>query len=262
VKDVFYTTRQGRIHCRILGEGRPLFLMHSNGRSAHEFDALANVLAPRFKVVSWDMPGQGDSDRLSGHCPIRTYSDLAIDLALEIFRGKRPIMAGASIGAVLALAAGADHPERVAGIVPIELPLGRDQRWWRDHWNMVEAMFSCPDEPLEKLQPRFRQLTPELAARLRIDRHKAGTWAVMDVLWAGREDADATQARVRSLRVRSLFVNGDKGVAPGAAGVLPTLNDTARLTVIKDSGHFPHTDDPHAVAAAISEVFGSDGNEL
>jgi pimeloyl-ACP methyl ester carboxylesterase len=262
VKDAFYTTRLGRIHCRILGEGRPLFLMHSNGRSAHEFDALASLLAHRFKVVSWDMPGQGDSDRLSRHCAIRGYSDLAVDLAIEIFGGERPIMAGASIGAVLALAAGADHPDRVAGIVPIELPLGRDQCWWQDHWTMVEAMFSCPDEPPEKIRARFRHVTPELATRLRIDRHKAGTWAVTDVLWAGRDDADATPLRVRTLRVRSLFVNGDKGVATDAATLLPALNDTVKLAVIKDSGHFPHTDDPHAVAAAISEVFDGEGVEL
>jgi pimeloyl-ACP methyl ester carboxylesterase len=255
VKDVFYSTQHGRIHCRTLGAGIPLFLMHSNGRSAHEFDALARSLAPAFEVVSWDMPGQGDSDRLPGHFPVHSYSELAIDLATDIFGGERPIMAGASIGAVLALAAGADHPDRVAGVVPIELPLGRDEQWWRDHWMMVETMFACPDEPPEKLHARFRQVTPELAARLRIDRHKAGTWAVMDVLWAGREDADATPERIKNLRVRSLFVNGEKGVATDAAKVLSTLNDTARLTVIKNSGHFPHTDDPVAVAAAISEVF-------
>jgi pimeloyl-ACP methyl ester carboxylesterase len=262
VKDDFYQTRHGRIHCRTLGEGIPLFLMHSNGRSAHEFDALAGALAHRFRVVSWDMPGQGDSDRLSRHFTIREYSDLAVDLALEIFGGVKAIMAGASIGAAFALAAGTDHPDSVAGVVPIELPVSRDERWWHDHWTMVETMFSCPDEPAEKLHARFREVTPELAARLRIDRHKAGTWALMDAMWAGREDANATHGRIRNLRVPSLFVNVDKGVAADAATILSTLNRTAKLMVIKNSGHFPHTDDPPGVAAVIGAVFGDDGNKL
>jgi hypothetical protein len=48
------------------------------------------------KVLSWDMPGQGDSGRLPGHFPVRGYSELAIDLVTDIFAGERPIMAGAS----------------------------------------------------------------------------------------------------------------------------------------------------------------------
>jgi pimeloyl-ACP methyl ester carboxylesterase len=92
VNDVFYDTRLGRIHCRVAGDGAPLFLMHSNGRSAYEFDPLANALADRFRVVSWDMPGQGDSDRLTGHFTIRNYCDLAIELAAQIFGGKQPII--------------------------------------------------------------------------------------------------------------------------------------------------------------------------
>jgi pimeloyl-ACP methyl ester carboxylesterase len=255
VKDGFYDTRHGRIHCRAVGEGAPLFLMHSNGRSAYEFDPLANALADRFRVVSWDMPGHGDSDRLIRHFTIRNYCDLAIELAAQIFRGEQPIMAGASSGAVVALAAGAIYPAHVAGVIPIELPLSRDQAWWRDHWAMIESVFSCPEEPLDRLQTKFREITPELAARLRIDRYKAGTWAMMDVLWAGREDADATFERVRSLRMPALFINGDKGVAMDAAAILPTLSDTAKLTVIKDSGHYPHTDHPFAVAAAIRAMF-------
>ncbi len=258
IKDVFYTTSAGRIHMRVAGDPAlpPLLLLHSNGCSAHEFDGLAVQLADRFHVAAWDMPGQGASDRRRGHFAIGDYVSVALEIGAALF-DRRPIVGGSSIGAVLALAIGADHPDQVAAIVPIELPISRDGGWWAQHWPMVEAMFACPDEPVDRVRARYRDLTPDLAARLRVDRHKAGAWAMMDVLWAGREDADAIKGRIGRLRVPSLFVNGDRGVATDAAERLAFLNPAARLTVVADSGHFPQVDDAAAVARAIVEGFSA-----
>ena len=254
MEDLFVPTNLGRVHCRATGNGPVLFLMHSAGRSAYEFDALAALLADRFHVISWDMPGHGDSDRPRGHVSIAEFAETAVDLALRLSTGK-PIMGGGSIGAAVALAAAAAHPDTIAGVLPIELPLGRAGAWWVQNWPMIETMFSFPDESEEHTRSRFRTLTPELAQRLKIDRHKAGSHGMMQLLWAGREDADATPGRLAALRPPALFINGDKGVAPEAEELLPRLNPAARLMVVKDSGHFPHTDDPTAVADAIKTGF-------
>ncbi|QEH79977.1 alpha/beta fold hydrolase [Sphingomonas sp. C8-2] len=252
--DIFLQGPFGRVHCRATGEGRLLFLMHSAGRSAHEFDALAQRLAGRFRVLSWDMPGHGDSDRPQGHVTLPQFADLAVELACSL--GERPILGGGSVGAAIALAAtGSPRAAELGGIVSIELPLTRDGTWWARNWGMIETMFGCPEEPEERARARFRTWTPELAARLAIDRHKAGGHAMMDLLWAGRDDADRVQPRIRALAVPALFVNGDGGVAPEAATLLPSLNPAAVLRLVADSGHFPHSDDPEAVARAIQEMF-------
>ncbi len=254
MEDTFYATAHGRVHCRETGAGRPLFLMHSNGRSAYEFDDVAVALATRFRVISWDMPGHGDSDRARTHLGVSDLAALAVDIAR---RGSDdpPIIGGSSIGATVALAAGVELAHTVAGIVAIELPLDRGLRWWEDNWFHVETMFGCPEEAPELVARRYRTVPPALASRLRIDRHKAGGAAMMQVLWAGRAVADATRDRVAALSVPSLFVNGDRGLATDAGDVLPRLNATARLAVVGDSGHFPQTDDPRAVAAAIFAAF-------
>lgn len=229
--------------------------MHSNGRSAHEFDPLATALADRFTIMSWDMPGQGDSDRLTRHFQVADYVAILLEV-VDALCSAPPIIAGSSIGAVFALAAAAEHPDRFAGCIPIELPMTRDGGWWADHWPMVERMFAVPDETPEQVAGRFRAVPADLALRLRMDRHKAGGWTMIDVLWAGRDDADATLDRIRSLRVPTLFLNGIRGVAPDAALLLPTLNPRVQLEIIGDSGHFPQTDDPTATAAAILRHFG------
>ena len=60
--DRFAETRMGRIHYLEAGEGPVLMLMHSNGASAYEYEFVIDELAKRYRVIAWDMPGQGDSD--------------------------------------------------------------------------------------------------------------------------------------------------------------------------------------------------------
>lgn len=254
MRDIFYATRYGRVHCRVTGDGPPLLLMHSNGRSAYEFDDVAAALADRYKVVSWDMPGHGDSDRAVTHLSVTDLAALAVDIAGRD-SDVLPIIGGSSIGATVALAAGVAHADAIAGVIAIELPLNRGQRWWEDNWFTVETMFGCPEEAPELVAKRYRNVPLSLATRLRVDRHKAGGASMMQILWAGRAVADATQSRVAALSVPTLFVNGDHGLATDAGEILPHLNATACLAVIADSGHFPQTDDPRSVAAAIIDAF-------
>lgn len=252
--DIFHATRFGRVHCRETGHGRRLLLMHSNGRSGYEFDDVAMALADRFRVVAWDMPGHGDSDRARTHLSVADLAELAVTIAGNS-GGEKLIIGGSSIGATVALAAGVAHGDAVGGVIAIELPLNRGQSWWTDNWFQVETMFGCPDEPPELVAKRYRAVPPALATRLKIDRHKVGGAAMMQVLWAGRAVADFTRDRIAALTMPSLFINGDHGLATDAADVLPQLNPAARLAVIPDSGHFPQTDDPEAVAAAIIATF-------
>src|SRR3954463_7618942 len=76
IKDGFAKTRNhGRIHYREAGSGEPLILMHTNGGSAYQHDPLAPLLGGRFRVISWTMPGHGDSDPLPRFYSIDDFAD-------------------------------------------------------------------------------------------------------------------------------------------------------------------------------------------
>ncbi len=60
--DHFVDTRLGRLHYLEAGYGPALILAHSNGASAYEYEFVIDELARRYRVIAWDMPGQGDSD--------------------------------------------------------------------------------------------------------------------------------------------------------------------------------------------------------
>src|SRR3954465_1282218 len=104
IKDGFAKTRNhGRIHYRELGTGEPLILMHTNGGSAFQHDVAAPLLAQRFRMISWAMPGHGDSDPLPRHYSIEDYAAALAELmdALEL---KRAHVGGSSVGGSIAAA--------------------------------------------------------------------------------------------------------------------------------------------------------------
>ncbi len=250
MKDSFVSTRLGRVHLRTVGDGPVLFLMHSVGNSAYEFDDLAPLLAERWRVVSWDMPGHGDSGRPSQYVSITDFADIAVEIACGLGDGK-PVFGGSSVGAAIAINAVERHADRLAAILPIELPIGRTSDWWEQNWFTVETISTLGDEAEMFNKPRYRNWSPDFATRLRIDRAKAGPHQIMQVLWAGREDTDAYNQRIKSINIPNLFIIGDKGDAPKTKEILTSLNAKTKLAVIKDAGHFPHNDDPAAMADAI-----------
>lgn len=98
-------------------EGAPLVLVHGTRLSALMWDPHARRLAPRFRITAPDLPGHG---ALRGR-PFRLDEAVAqVGLAVEEAvraTGRRPLVAGASLGGYVALAYGAAHPDTAAALL-------------------------------------------------------------------------------------------------------------------------------------------------
>ncbi|MFJ8211023.1 alpha/beta fold hydrolase [Streptomyces sp. NPDC096033] len=98
-------------------EGDPLVLVHGTRLSALMWDPHARRLAPRFRVTAPDLPGHGS---LRGR-PFRLDEAVAqVGLAVaEAARvtGRRPVVAGSSLGGYVTLAYGAAHPDAAAALL-------------------------------------------------------------------------------------------------------------------------------------------------
>jgi pimeloyl-ACP methyl ester carboxylesterase len=97
------------------GEGGPLVCLHGLTRNAHDFDALARHLSPRFRVLALDVRGRGESE----WAPVESYAlpVYAEDLRawLDALGLARVRLVGTSMGGLISLFFGASHPARVAG---------------------------------------------------------------------------------------------------------------------------------------------------
>ena len=115
----FVTVNGVRLHYIERGEGPPVVLLHGNVVTAEDFisSEVLDLIAKRHRVIAFDRPGFGYSDRPHGSAwSAGTQADLIRD-AFALLGINRPIVLGHSWGAAVALALGLNHPEAVRGLV-------------------------------------------------------------------------------------------------------------------------------------------------
>ena len=114
-------------------------LLHSNGGSAYEFEHVIDDLAKRYRVIAWDMPGQGDSDPLPRHHSVEDYADAVVAL-MDVMGVPKAHVLGASIGGAICVALGARHAARMSRVFITECPF-RTPEEWQKGWANTEANY-------------------------------------------------------------------------------------------------------------------------
>ncbi|HLH14944.1 MAG TPA: alpha/beta hydrolase [Solirubrobacteraceae bacterium] len=112
-----------RVHYQQVGEGPDLVMVHGlTGNLAVWHLRIVSELSERFRVLTYDLRGHGLTEAPpSGYTPDAMAQDLLELLdALEI---ERPLIAGHSYGADIALYHALAHPERVSEVIAIEAAL-------------------------------------------------------------------------------------------------------------------------------------------
>ena len=104
------------------GKGRtPKTIIGIHGLTANHrcWAAMAEALAPDFRLVAYDLRGRGDSDK-----PATGYSLTAhgrdLEALLDHFMLRSAVLMGHSLGAAIALRFAVDHPRRVRQLILID----------------------------------------------------------------------------------------------------------------------------------------------
>ncbi len=113
----FVTVDGARLHFVIKGEGRPVVLIHGNPGSAQDWTRVFGPLAALHRVIAFDRPGHGSSERPKHiDATVEVQARLLHD-ALKQLHVERPIVVGHSWGGALALVYAINYPQEVAGVV-------------------------------------------------------------------------------------------------------------------------------------------------
>ena len=108
-----------RIHYVERGTGPPLILLHGNGSMIQDFQSsgLIDLAAKKYRVIVFDRPGFGHSDRPRNKVwTPKAQADL-IKAALLKMGISRAIVLGHSWGALVAVALAAEYPSTVRSLV-------------------------------------------------------------------------------------------------------------------------------------------------
>ena len=228
------------IHYRDIGAGPPLLFLHGGwGYDIYPFDRQIEALASTSRIVIPDRTGYGGSGRLTAqeadfHQRAAAETFAVIDaLGLE-----RPVVWGHSDGAVIALLMGLTQPARLAGLIVEATHLYRGKPSSRDFF---ETMMNSPDALGERVASVLaRDHGDEWRDVIRMN----------GVAWLRIADARATAGedlyggRLPVLRVPTLVVHGakDPRTEPGELDALRAALPAARVALVADGGHSPHSE--------------------
>lgn len=236
----------------------PVLLLHGLAGHTAEWDVLAGLLGPEYRLVGYDARGHGMSDRLpedvSRAAHVRDTVAVIGQLALT-----RPVLIGQSLGGLTALLTAAARPDLVRALVLVEAgPKGPAPELpgkigtWLDSWPVP---FASADAAV-----RFFGGGPAGLA------WAAGLQVRPDGLYP-RIDRDVMVGCVAESAVRSFWEEWDQVRCPtlvvrGEAGAIAGVGSRrdARTPPCRDAGrgrrgagHDVHLDSPAELHALIEE---------
>jgi pimeloyl-ACP methyl ester carboxylesterase len=273
-----FVDRDGlKLHYEVFGDGRPTLLLLPTWTTLHArfWKAQVPYLARHFRVVTYDGPGNGRSDRPLDATPYGCEEQArAASAVLDATGTERAVIVSLSMAAQWALWLMANRPERLLGSVfigptaalapgyedreqPFEEPYTSTEGWakynrhyWLDHYqDFLEFFFSqCFTEPhstkpIEDSVGWGLETSPEVLIA-----EDAAPWV----------DKATLRAWCAASRCPVLVVHGDDDqISPLRRGRALAEATGGGLIVLEGAGHIPMARDPVQVNLLIREFVES-----
>ena len=286
----FVPVRGGRLATLQAGpaEGARATVVLIHGASANAADPMEGVgrlLAARgFRVVAFDRPGLGWSDRLAGGAAADPAEQArAVAEALRTMGAPPTLVLGHSWGSALALALALDHPDRVAGLAlvsPVALPFPKRMTlpwYWRlaaeppVAWLLSRTL--GPPLALYHLRgAAVHAFRPQAPVEDYLERARVPLALRPGALLANVQDLMGLPAalarmspRYASLTMPTVVVSGDADPlvrAPAQAEPLARAIPGARLVLLPGIGHMVPWVASRELADAVTELAERVGAEV
>ncbi|MEM8793106.1 MAG: alpha/beta hydrolase [Pseudomonadota bacterium] len=266
----FVTLPDGRkVHYWEQGSGQPLILVHGASGNLRDWTfSIAPKLAKDFRVIAFDRPGFGYTDRdlVRGWDP--AVQARTLYLASREIGVEQPIIVGHSWGGALALAWAIQYPDETRGVVPVSgvsMPyrgtakvfrtLGLDGVVVSAYTNYMKRVAASGG--IDRFVARvFRPMQPPegyldyvgAPLALRDDTLAANTADIQFVNIALErmvQDYPTLKPRVSIIHGRQDFVSASHHAVP-----LAQLIPGARLNLLNGVGHMAHHADSDAIRSA------------
>lgn len=253
-----------------MGSGPVLVLVHGTGAATHSWRALAPLLAQRFDVVAFDLPGHGFTDMLPPREMSLTGMARAVSALLTALDARPMIGIGHSAGAAILARMQLDRRLDVRLFVSLAGALLPLQGWAGQLFSpmakllaatpLVPRLFSryaADPEALDRLidgtGSRVDAAGVALYGRLVRNRHHAGAALSMMANW----DLHTLARDLPGLTLSPVLVTGanDRAIPPGEAERVRQRVRGARVVILEKGGHLVHEEAPECVAAIVLKAW-------
>ncbi len=262
-------TARARLSIVEAGTGPAVVALHGLGGTKGSFLPTIAALASRLRVIAFDLPGFGDSDKPIGAAyDARFFAHAAIDL-LDALALERVHLIGNSLGGRVALEIGLRHPARVGRLALLAPSLA----WRRERPWLAPLRLTRPELGLVQLAPRalvdalVRRLIPGaddgwtaagvdefLRAYLKPSGRAAFYAAARQIYLEEPHGKDGFWSRLPALQGAALFVWGRRDRLVPIAFARHVAEALPRAKHLKlDCGHVPQVERPKQTHAALAE---------
>ncbi|HEY5908237.1 MAG TPA: alpha/beta fold hydrolase [Vicinamibacteria bacterium] len=249
----------GEIAYDATGEGPAVLLLHGFPLGLWTWDAQAEALKARYRVVRFDDRGFGASPPGDGPLTMERIADDAAGL-LDHLGIERACVAGCSMGGYAAFAMVRRHPDRLRGLVLQDTRAGADGEEARKNRAILaektlrEGSGAALDAFLPKLLgDTTKTQRPAVVQNLREKILATSPRGIANALYGLGARADSTSS-LREVRVPTLVVCGaEDTITPVAESeAMHRAIAGSRLEVIPQAGHLANLEDPQAYNALLA----------
>jgi len=229
-----------RIRYAEAGSGPPL--VHLHGAGGMRLSPAHHLLAERYRVIAFEMPGFGTSAENARSASMAelaaTMGEAAVALGLDRYN-----LWGTSFGGKCALWLAAQRPERVTALVleapaAIRGPGGRTPSGTPEE--IARTLFAHPERlpPMPAVDPGVQAQTGRLVSRLR-----------------GPDRDPELESKLPGLETPTLVLFGtlDRVIPPEMGRHYKTLLPNCNLVLVYDAGHGIGTDRPEAFCEVVTD---------
>lgn len=277
-----------QVHAVIKGSGPDLVLIHGAGGNAREFTFdFIERLTDRYRVIVFDRPGLGYTDRTSDSYGGAFNNDAEgpaeqaamLQAAAAAIGADKPIVLGHSYGGSVALAWALNHPDNIAGVINLSGPShpwpGDLGAYYKINGSSIGGAIVPPliaafasDQQIENVivsifapQPVSEGYLERTGAPLTI-RPASFRANARQVAGLRPHIVDMAPRYAAEFTVPLEILHGDQDtIVPLEIHSIPLSKAVphANLTVLTGVGHMPHHAAPELVEAAIDRIAGQAG---
>jgi pimeloyl-ACP methyl ester carboxylesterase len=250
----------GRLHVlEWPSSGPTIVCQHYMWSTADVWTDLFDALGGRFRVLSVDAPGHGESEPLDPEDPAETLLTV-LDALVE----RAAVLVGASNGARRCCFFALRHPERVSRLVLSELPILAKGNARDSERERVSRLPAAP-RSFGEIYDAYRKLIYPKADPTLLRSYLQRTLCEVDGVWRGRlgiteipqlvVDAELTPDVLARLAMPVLVLYAENSRLCGRAGgeILQRAIPGSCLVALPDCGHVVHLNQPDRLHAAIAE---------
>jgi pimeloyl-ACP methyl ester carboxylesterase len=237
------------------GLGSPVLLGHGYSATGRMWDGQRAALGDRYRIVSWDMRGHGQTESPKDPAQYSAALTVADMRALLQHCGiERAVVGGLSLGGYVSLAFYLAHPEMVRALVICDSGPGYRNAEARAAWNQRahERAAELEAKGLEALAGRSREMREAMG-------HHASAQGLAHAArgMLAQEGSEVIDG-LGSIRVPTLVIVGDQDqpfLAP--CEYMAKKIPDARLEIIPGAGHSSNLDQPTIFNRVLSEFLHS-----